>query len=715
MTATATAARPGGVLARPVASGATRRRDGWRRRVGRVVAVAARADVRAPVRATPRRDDDSLRRVVERRGARRGARVVVPTATITTRRLASPRVATTASASSSDAALIESLLTEEYEPEGEAERAQILDALSLPAAIARVARRRPRSVALAFAAMLAASAVVLAAPMFSSRIIECFIGARPEAHFARALATLCSLYLGEAAFTFVYVRCACALGEEVVASLRRDLFRALLTQRVRFFDEHKSAELAALLSVELGTVRTLVVANASRDRGFRAACECVGTVVVLFAVAPKLAPVLAFAVMSFAIVTAKFNRKTGALFAMDAKAQGAVSASAAATLGSVRTVRSFGGEAKAFRAFGVDAERARTSGVALSKARAALECANRGCIYLSLVVLYTFGGYLVKSGQVPVGVYLAAVGYTFGLIFATQGVVNTAADVKAASAALGRARDLVTARTPDPSLCELIPTQAQAGEVGEKRVGGESKGGGGGGGGEWTANASFSEEEKEARWETSRAGAAAARAAARGGDIVLRGVTFAYPSRPDQDVLRGLDLVLPRGKVTAIVGASGAGKSTIAQLLCRFYDPDVGSLSVGGEPLDRAAFNRAHWLDAVALVSQQPTLFAGTVRENIRYGRDGASDADVAAAAAAANAHDFISELPEGYDADVGEGGGALSGGQRQRIAIARAILKDAPVLLLDEATSALDAASEVRFILHWSPYDRVGVVNADP
>ena len=114
-------------------------------------------------------------------------------------------------------------------------------------------------------------------------------------------------------------------------------------------------------------------------------------------------------------------------------------------------------------------------------------------------------------------------------------------------------------------------------------------------------------------------------------------------------------------------------------------------------------------------MSQQPTLFAGTVRENIRYGRDGASDADVAAAAAAANAHDFISELPEGYDADVGEGGGALSGGQRQRIAIARAILKDAPVLLLDEATSALDAASEVRFILHWSQYDRVGVVNADP
>jgi ABC-type multidrug transport system fused ATPase/permease subunit len=121
--------------------------------------------------------------------------------------------------------------------------------------------------------MLAASAVVLAGPMFSSRIIECFIGARPEADFARSLAALCALYAGEAACTFVYVRCACALGEEVVASLRRDLFRALLTQRVRFFDEHKAAELAALLSVELGTVRTLLVANASRDRGFRAACE----------------------------------------------------------------------------------------------------------------------------------------------------------------------------------------------------------------------------------------------------------------------------------------------------------------------------------------------------------------------------------------------------------------------------------------------------------
>ena len=192
--------------------------------------------------------------------------------------------------------------------------------------------------------------------------------------------------------------------------------------------------------------------------------------------------------------------------------------------------------------------------------------------------------------------------------------------------------------------------------------------------------------------------------------MTLEDVYFAYPGRTDSDVLRGVNLTLRRGKTTALVGSSGAGKSTVTQLLCRFYEPDAGTVAVGGVNL-ADGFDSVDWLDAIALVGQEPKLFAGTVRENIAYGRAGAvgrsvggahggahgvpTEDEIVAAAKAANAHDFIVELPEGYDTPVGEGGGALSGGQRQRVAIARAILKDAPILILDEATSALDARSE--------------------
>ena len=546
--------------------------------------------------------------------------------------------------------------------------------------------------------MAFATGLLLSAPVLSSRLIEVLIGQRPDAQFPKLLASMTFIYVMEPVMTFFYVKNVCAVGEEVVARLREDLFRALLVQRIEFFDRNQTAKLAATLSVELGTVRTLVAANVSRDRGFRAIGECLGTLAVLWRIAPKLAPVLGFAVVSLAAVTAVFNRKNGRLFAADAAAQGAVSAAASATLGAVRTVRSFGGEALAFVRFGEDVAKAKASGANVSNARAGLEVANRGCVYVSLITLYAFGGWLVKTGAVPVGSLIAAVGYTFGLIFATQGVVNTLADANAANAALKRATSLVTETHPDPSLVTRIErVDATMDETDDDDARGEEDGSAAARGVEWA-----------------RSRADRARNAARSGDVTLEDVCFAYPGRTDSNVLRGVNLTLRRGKTTALVGSSGAGKSTVTQLLCRFYEPDDGSVAVGGVNL-ADGFDSVDWLDAVALVGQEPKLFAGTVRENIAYGRAGAvgrslggahegahggahgvpTEDEIVAAAKAANAHDFIVELPEGYDTPVGEGGGALSGGQRQRVAIARAILKDAPILILDEATSALDARSE--------------------
>ena len=177
------------------------------------------------------------------------------------------------------------------------------------------------------------------------------------------------------------------------------------------------------------------------------------------------------------------------------------------------------------------------------------------------------------------------------------------------------------------------------------------------------------------------------------GEVAFDAVNFHYPSRPGQQALNGISLHVRPGETVALVGPSGAGKSTIFQLLLRFYDPVSGALRIDG--IDLRDMARSDFRHAIALVPQDPVIFASSARENIRFGRLDASDAEVEAAARAAAAHDFLTALPQGYDTQLGERGVMLSGGQRQRVAIARAILRDAPILLLDEATSALDAESE--------------------
>jgi ATP-binding cassette subfamily B protein len=177
------------------------------------------------------------------------------------------------------------------------------------------------------------------------------------------------------------------------------------------------------------------------------------------------------------------------------------------------------------------------------------------------------------------------------------------------------------------------------------------------------------------------------------GAVTFDNVQFAYPSRPETQALDGVSFDVAPGETVALVGPSGAGKTTVIQLLLRFYDPSSGAIRLDGQAL--TDMTRADFRQHIALVPQEPVIFAATARENIRFGRLDATDAEIEAAAKAAAAHEFLSALPEGYDSYVGERGVMLSGGQKQRIAIARAILRDAPILLLDEATSALDAESE--------------------
>jgi len=316
------------------------------------------------------------------------------------------------------------------------------------------------------------------------------------------------------------------------------------------------------------------------------------------------------------------------------------------------------------------------SGIGIGRAKSLLEACNRSAIHISLLALFLYGGYLVNSGQLPIGVLLTAIGFTFSMVFATQGLVNTLADMRKASAALENI-EIALAGADSPRKKKSISSDSPttSGHHVDDDV----------------------DDDDEVR--NDRPGDAAfclrPRDAAVRYDLVLRDVDFAYPARQRVQVLRGLSLTLKAGKITALVGKSGSGKSTIASLVAGFYPPSVGKVSIGGYNIED--FSKEEWSNAVSLVSQEPVLFSGTIADNIAYGLpyvDATMD-QIKAAALAANAAEFIDRLPDGYQTYVGAKGTALSGGQRQRIAIARAIIKDAPILILDEATSALDSVSE--------------------
>ena len=273
----------------------------------------------------------------------------------------------------------------------------------------------------------------------------------------------------------------------------------------------------------------------------------------------------------------------------------------------------------------------------------------------------------------PLRTLLSAIGFTYSLIFATQGLLQSWTDARRAAAALKRVQKTLAELRPDDSMAQSLPPGA------------------------WWDLANEMEQSCPTSWDEDSASSSddrmSAVEAAAAGDLVVSDLKFSYPVRPGVEVIKDLEMVLPRGQITALVGRSGAGKSTVASLLERLYRPDGGEITLGGINIEN--FTRKEWVDCVTGLTQEPVLFNASIRDNIAYGKVHATQEEVERAAKAANAHDFIISLPQGYDSLVGDRGGLLSGGQRQRIALARALLKDAPILILDEATSHLDTESE--------------------
>ncbi|MCO5581757.1 hypothetical protein L7F22_035645 [Adiantum nelumboides] len=546
--------------------------------------------------------------------------------------------------------------------------------------IGRLLLEEKLRLALSALALVGCSSCTLSMPVFSGRFFETLIGHSPEPLW-RLLSKLGVIYCLEPIFTVIFVTNMTYIWEKVMASLRRRVFQRILIQKVEFFDRHKVGELTGLLSSELGSVKDLVNENVSRDRGFRALSETLGTLVILFSLSTQLAPILGLLMLLISALVAVYKRTTVPIFKAHGSSQARISDWASETFSAIRTVRSFGGERRQIAVFDEQVRAYQQSGIKLGMLKSGNESWTRVVIYISLMALYVLGGAKVKAGQLAVGTMVSFIGYTFTLTFAVQGLVNSLGDARAVLAAIDRVNFIVADTEVDESLAYGLERDVK-GQLQSTRKCSES-----------IKNGSSS-----SLLSTPDGSPRALKTVcelAWSGDVALEDVHFAYPLRPDVEVLKGINLRLNRGTITAVVGSSGAGKSTIVQLLARFYEPSSGRITLAGE--DVRQFDKSEWARAISIVNQEPVLFAMSVAENIAYGlpNEDVSQDDIVAAAKAAKAHDFILSLPMGYKTLVGERGSLLSGGQRQRVAIARALLKDAPLLILDEATSALDTVSE--------------------
>ena len=426
-------------------------------------------------------------------------------------------------------------------------------------------------------------------------------------------------------------------GERIVIALRAELFKRLLAQEQALFDVTSSGAWVSRLSDDCAKVQSALTVNLSMLA--RYVIGALGALVALSLISVELTLVMVAVVPITVVAAALYGR---ALRRLSRAVQGRLSEAnsvAQEGIAGIKTVRAFGREAWESGRY----EAALMKTFALARRRAQLGASFQGGVsfasYSSIAAVLWYGGRLTLEGVLSLGELTAFMLYTFTLAFSVGALSGLWEDF---SKALGASEALFELLSREPALRdgerELSPHEAQ-------------------------------------------------------GALCFEEVSFSYPSRPEVEVLRSLSLRVPPQQTVALVGGSGGGKSTIAALIERQYDPAVGALSLGGVPLHSLRLESLRGV--IGVVSQEPLLFSTSLRENIRYGRLEASDEEVERAAQAANAHDFISALPSGYDTEVGERGARLSGGQRQRVAIARALLKDPQLLILDEATSALDVESE--------------------
>ncbi|MET0405721.1 MAG: ABC transporter transmembrane domain-containing protein [Cystobacter sp.] len=507
---------------------------------------------------------------------------------------------------------------------------------SLPRRILLLARPEWRLLLAAVGFLLLGSALSLVFPQAVRFIIDEAMGTRDLARIDRTTFGLILLFAVQAGANALRYYFFAQAGERVVMRLRHELFSRLIDQEVGFFDQHQTGALTSRLSAD--TLAVLNVASFHVGTALRDGVQVVGGLVLLFYTAPLLTVLMLVVVPPLVLTTLLFSQRIQQTSRDVQSALAEAMGVAHESLSGIRTVRAFAAERHEVGRYRQRLEKA----FALVRMRTRVSTGyvlgtSFGTLSAAALVLW-YGTRLLLRGELTLGGLSSFLVYTTLVAMALSSLTDLWSELLRAAGCAERLFELMD-RQP------AIPTS-----------GGE----------------------RLARVE---------------GRVEFQAVGFSYPARPDVPVLRDIHLELSPGEVVALVGPSGGGKSTIASLLVRLYEPQSGQVRLDGADLRTL---EPGWLrEQVGTVAQEPLLFSVSIADNIRYGRQDATDAEVEAAARAANAHDFISRFPEGYATPVGERGVQLSGGQKQRIAIARAVLKDPRLLVLDEATSALDAESE--------------------
>ena len=500
-----------------------------------------------------------------------------------------------------------------------------------------VARYRGRAL-LAFVSLTVAAITTLVVPVAVRRMID--FGFSPEgialinSYFSVMIAVVAVL-AGASASRFYLVM---TIGERIVADLRRDVFAHLISLSPAFFDSARSGELVSRLTADTTQIKSAV--GASVSIALRNLMLFIGATAMMVITSPKLSGFVLLAIPVIVIPLVAFGRWVRRLSRNAQDTLADASAYASELVGAIRTVQAFTGERLANTRFGREVEQAYEAARSSTRARAVLTLIIIFIVFSSVVVILWVGSHDVLTGAISPGrlgqfvLYAAFAATGLGQLSEVWGEVSAASGAAERLFEILRVKSQITA----PAQPIALPVPAR-------------------------------------------------------GDVGFDNVSFAYPARPDVLAVDGVSLSVRAGEKVAIVGPSGAGKSTLFHLLLRFYDPASGTIALDGVSIKAADPREVR--ARIALVPQDSVVFAASARENIRFGRPDASDAEVERAADLAHASEFLRRLPGGFETQLGERGVTLSGGQRQRIAIARAILRDAPLLLLDEATSALDAESE--------------------
>jgi ATP-binding cassette, subfamily B, bacterial MsbA len=495
-----------------------------------------------------------------------------------------------------------------------------------------------RHLVLGILATAASSALSLVVPQFFGRFFDAFVAGQGFARLDAVAAALIGIFLVQGAFNFGRTYLIALVGEGVVADMRKALYSHLLGLSVKFFETRKTGELTSRLTSDVTVVQG-VVSNAL-VQAVNQVLLLAGSVVLLFVTNFRLTLLMLAVVPVVVVAAAFFGRKLRDVSTRFQDKVADANARAEEAIQGVRVVKSFTAEGLEQGRY---AEHIHASyRVALRRAvfRALFVAGITFAMFSAIGVVLWYGGRLVVAGDLTPGALVTFLLYTFFVAGAVGAMTGLYSQFQEALGATRRIFELLDERSdlPEPARPAALP---------------------------------------EVR-----------------GHVRFEGVSFRYGDRGEGWVLRDITFGANPGEVTALVGPSGAGKSTLVTLIPRFYDPVEGAITLDGR--DIRDFALSDLRRAVGSVPQETQLFSGTILENIRYGRPGASEAEVMAAARAANAHDFISAFPDGYATIVGERGVKLSGGQRQRVAIARAILKDPRILILDEATSSLDSESEL-------------------